>query len=52
VPGVEKKIVLTKDGVHYGEIISVGSQVVGPNCMHPSGVIYAIERDLPIHQFS
>lgn len=52
VPIVDKKIILTKDGLHFGEIISHGSQVVGPNCKHPSGIVYTVERDLPIHQFS
>lgn len=52
VPVVEKKIVLSKDGKHFGEIISHRSQVVGPNCRHPSGILYTVERDSPIHKFS
>lgn len=52
VPIIEKKIILARDGKHFGEIISHGSQIVGPNCMHPSGIRYLVERDLPIHKFS
>lgn len=45
---VVRKYVLAKAGKHFGEIISTGSQAVGPNCKHPSGVIYTVERDIPI----
>jgi hypothetical protein len=43
---------LTKDGKHYGEIRANGLQTVGPNCIHPSGIKYVIERDIPIHILS
>src|SRR3989344_2998497 len=36
------KIVLQKDGTHFGELQSTGSQVVGPNSIHPSGNTYKI----------
>jgi hypothetical protein len=42
---------LNKNGKHYGEIRANGLQTVGPNCTHPSGIKYVIERDLPIHIF-
>jgi hypothetical protein len=45
---VTRKYILSKNGIHFGEIISTGSQAVGPNCQHPSGIIYTVERDFPI----
>ena len=47
----QKLFNLNKDGKHYGEIRCQGIYVVGPNCIHPSGRTYSIERDLPIHRF-
>ncbi|MCP4481337.1 MAG: hypothetical protein GY817_00715 [bacterium] len=32
---IKKKIILQKQNVHYGEIISKGSQVVAPSSIHP-----------------
>ncbi len=48
-PDIKKKIVLKKDGEHFGEIISTGSQVVGPGSIHPdTGTAYEVMRDLEI----
>lgn len=48
-PDIKKKIVLKKDGVHFGEIISTGSQVVGPGSIHPdTGTAYQVMNDLEI----
>ena len=47
--GLDKKIVLKQEGIHYGEIISTGSQVVGPNSIHPdTGNLYAVFKDIDI----
>lgn len=46
--GLSKKLVLTKDGKHYGEVQSFGTQVVGPGSTHPNGNKYEIEQDLEI----
>jgi hypothetical protein len=46
----KKKIIFQYDGEHLGELISCGGQVVGPLSTHPSGMLYSIERDLPIHR--
>jgi len=49
IPDLEKKIVLKdKDGIHYGEIQWRGSQVIGPNSMHPNGNTYTVVSDIPI----
>ena len=45
---LNKKLVLIKDGKHYGEVQSFGSQVVGPNSIHPNGNSYVVEYDIPI----
>ena len=46
---LEKKIVLKKGDVHYGEIISKGSQVVAPGSVHPdSGNLYDVVSDVDI----
>lgn len=45
---INKKIVLSKNGKHCGEIISGGCQVVGPGCTHPSGSIYKVDREYQI----
>lgn len=48
-PDIKKKIVLKKDGEHFGEIISSGSQVVGPGSIHPdTGTEYEVMCDLEI----
>jgi len=51
-PEVHRRIVLEKDGVHYGEVQSFGQQVVGPGSIHPNGSRYTIENDLPIQPVS
>ncbi len=46
---IKKKIVLKKGDVHYGEIISKGSQVVGPGSIHPdTGTCYIVDNDIDI----
>src|SRR3989338_3374738 len=48
-PDIKKKIVLKKDSEHFGEIISTGSQVVGPGSIHPdTGTAYEVMCDLEI----
>lgn len=48
-----KKIVLTKNYKHYGEIISKGGQVVGPGSIHPDTLTeYEVYHDLPIREVS
>jgi len=48
-PGIDKKIKLKKDNQDHGEIISFGSQVVGPGSIHPdTETAYIVERDEPI----
>jgi hypothetical protein len=51
-PEIRKKIVLKKNGQHCGEIISSGSQVVGPSSIHPNGGKYVIDNDAPIAKIS
>lgn len=46
---IKKKIILMKDGDHFGEIISSGFQVVGPGSIHPdTGTAYEVVRDIEI----
>jgi len=45
---LDKKLVLTKDGKHYGEVQSYGSQVVGPGSTHPNGNKYEVEQEMEI----
>ena len=45
---LKKKLVLTKDGKHYGEVQSYGTQVIGPGSIHPNGQKYEVEQDLEI----
>lgn len=48
-PGFGKKIVLIRDGKHYGEILGRGSQAVGPGSIHPdTQTAYEVEDDAPI----
>ncbi len=48
-PGIARKIKLKKDGQDHGEIITAGSQVVGPGSIHPdTGTSYMVEQDVPI----
>jgi hypothetical protein len=49
---LEKKFVLTKEEKHYGEIQWKGSQVVGPNSIHPNGNRYTVVGDYPIATIS
>lgn len=48
---LNKKIVLQRE-VHYGEIQSFGSQVVGAGSIHPNGNTYKVELDNPIIEIS
>ena len=66
IPDLEKKFVLTKSekigavgderatvvSKHYGEIQWKGSQVVGPNSVHPSGNKYVVVGDYAIATIS
>jgi len=45
---LKKKLVLSKNGKHYGEVQSWGTQVVGPGSTHPNGNIYEIENNIDI----
>lgn len=50
---IKNKIVLEKDGVHYGEIISNGAQAVGAGSIHPdTGTPYMVDRDVEIVEVS
>jgi hypothetical protein len=45
--------VLSKDGEHFGEIISSGSQVVGAGSIHPdTGTKYEVINDIEITEIS
>jgi len=51
--GFGNKIVLSKDGEHFGEIISSGSQVVGAGSIHPdTGTKYEVVNDIAIAEIS
>lgn len=45
----EKIVLNTTSGLHIGHILLPGMnfQTVGPSCIHPSGGIYTIVRDVP-----
>lgn len=52
-PDIQSKIVLKCGEEHYGEIISLGSQVVGANSIHPkTGLPYEIVNDVEIANVS
>lgn len=53
IDDMDKKYVLDdyEEG-HYGEIQYIGSQAVGPNCIHPSGSIYKIKEENNIAKIS
>ncbi|HLD70028.1 MAG TPA: bifunctional DNA primase/polymerase [Candidatus Omnitrophota bacterium] len=52
-PGIDKKIKLKKNNQDHGEIISFGSQVVGPGSIHPdTETAYMVEQDEPIATIS
>jgi len=48
--GLKEKIVLNNDdmGQHYGEVQTVGQQVVGAGSTHPNGHKYSIKNDIDI----
>lgn len=52
IPHLKKKIILTTDltgrEVHWGEVQSYGTQVVGPGSTHPNGKQYEIIEREPI----
>ena len=51
--GISNKIVLSKDGVHSGEIISGGAQAVGAGSIHPDkGTKYEVVNDIEITEIS
>ena len=47
---LKEKIVMTEDseGNHYGEVQTVGQQVVGAGSTHPNGHKYAVKNDVPL----
>ena len=46
---IKRKIVLKRDDLHFGEIISSGAQVVGPGSIHPdTGTEYQVMDDAEI----
>jgi len=52
-PGINQKIKLKKDNLDHGEIISKGSQVVGPGSIHPeTETVYTVNQDKPIAAIS
>ena len=52
VPDLKKKIILSKNGEHFGEIQSYGSQVVGAGSIHPNGKEYEIQNNVSIKTIS
>ncbi|MDP3026217.1 MAG: AAA family ATPase, partial [Nanoarchaeota archaeon] len=42
------KIIFEKNGVHLGELMGIGQQVLTPPSIHPSGKEYSVFKDLPI----
>jgi hypothetical protein len=50
---LKQKIILQKDGQHYGDIIANGSQIVGPGSIHPeSKQPYLITNNIEISRIS
>jgi len=49
---LNKKIVLTKNNKHYGEIQAKGTQVVGVGSLHPNGKKYKVLRDVSLKEIS
>ena len=47
-PEFTEKVILEKDGVHYGEVQGKGAYVVAPNSIHASGKFYEITNSAPI----
>lgn len=52
IPELEKKIVLKKEGVHFGEVQFTGTFVVGPGSVHENGNTYQIVNDKEVVQIS
>ena len=48
VQGLEKKILLKREGSHMGDIQWLGQMIVGAESLHPSGGVYTIVRDIPV----
>lgn len=46
-PGV-RKVALGSGKGHIGDLQGAGSQVVGPGCIHPTGGVYEVAKDLEI----
>lgn len=52
-PEIVKKIVLKAGDVHFGEVLSTGSQAVGPGSIHPdTGTEYVVVNDVAIVEVS
>jgi P4 family phage/plasmid primase-like protien len=49
---IKKKIVLQNDDKHFGEVQSVGTQVVGPGSIHPNGNEYKVIDEGPIAEIT
>jgi len=52
VPNLEKKLILESGKTHLGEIQSYGTQVVGPNSIHPNKRKYEVLLNVPISKIS
>jgi hypothetical protein len=52
IKDIEKKIILEVDGKHLGEVQSHGTQVVGPNSIHPNKNKYEVINDVPIKEIT
>lgn len=52
VPDIKKRIRLSKDGKHYGEIQSKGNQCIGPGSTHPNGNKYVVLNNTKIKAIS
>lgn len=48
----QPKIIFEKNKQHLGELQSVGQMVVGPSCVHPSGAIYEITKNIDITEIT
>jgi len=42
IDNLDKKIILQKGNIHYGEVQSQGQMVIGPGSLHPNGNSYKI----------
>jgi len=47
-PDIKKKIILTKNSKHYGEVLSYGCQAVGPGSIHPNENHYEVAEDCDV----